>query len=170
MTADCSVVISTLQLVSKGVFTPYRHRAEEKLTSPPPPGALALDLCLAVLMGYLLVMATTAAAEVVHRYTAELDARDFSAARALLADDLRFDGPIDQFDRADDFIKTISGLYAMVSGVEHQAVLTEGDNVAWFYVLHTPVANAPVAEWHTVRNDKIVQIRAYFDARPFAQH
>ena len=103
-----------------------------------------------------------------HRYTAALDARDFSTARGLLADDLRFEGPIDRFERADDFINTISGLYGMVTGVEHQAIVAEGDDVAWFYVLNTPVANAPVAEWHTVRDGKIVQIHAYFDARPFA--
>ena len=108
------------------------------------------------------------AADVVRRYTEALDARDFSAARNFLADDLRFQGPIDQFERADDFVKTISGLYAMVQGVEHQAIIAEGENVGWFYVLRTPVANAPVAEWHKVHDGKIVRIRAYFDARPFA--
>jgi len=108
------------------------------------------------------------AADVVHRYTEALDARDFSTARTFLADDLRFEGPIDRFDRADEFINTISGLYGMVTGVEHQATVTEDENVAWFYILNTLVANAPVAEWHTVRDGKIVQIRAYFDARPFA--
>jgi hypothetical protein len=114
-------------------------------------------------------MATlTNAADVVHQYTRALDARDFSTARSLLADDLRFEGPIDTFERADDFIKSISGLYGMVTGVEHQTTVAEGENVAWFYVLNTPVANAPVAEWHIVREGKIVHIRAYFDARPFA--
>lgn len=111
---------------------------------------------------------TTSSTDVIRRYTQALEARDFSAARALLADDLHFEGPIDRFDRADDFIKTISELYGMVKGVDHQAFVAEGDNVAWFYVLNTPVANAPVAEWHTVRDGKIAQIRAYFDARPFA--
>jgi ketosteroid isomerase-like protein len=110
----------------------------------------------------------TTAADVVRQYTAALDARDFSAARKLLTDDLRFEGPIDRFERADDFIKTVSGLYGMVTGVDHQATVVEGENVAWFYVLNTPMANAPVAEWHTVRDGRIVQIRAYFDARPFA--
>jgi len=108
------------------------------------------------------------AADVVRRYTQALDARDFAAARDSLADNLRFEGPIDTFDRADDFVKSISGLYGMVQGVEHQALVADGENVAWFYVLNTPVANAPVAEWHTVRDGKITQIRAYFDARPFA--
>src|SRR5689334_21168995 len=98
------------------------------------------------------------AADVVRGYTSALDTRDFAAARSFLADDLRFEGPIDRFDRADEFIATISGLYGMVTSVEHQATLAEGDNVAWFYVLNTPVANAPIAEWHTVHDGKIVHI------------
>ena len=106
--------------------------------------------------------------DIVHRYADALEARDFAAARAFLADDLRFEGPIDRFNRADDYMKAISGLYGMVKGIDHQATVAEGDNVAVFYVLKTPVADAPVAEWYTVRSGKIVQLRAYFDARPFA--
>ncbi len=114
-------------------------------------------------------MAKTNATDVVDGYSRALGARDFSAARAFLADNLRFEGPIDRFDRADDYIKAITGLYGMVKGTEHQATITEGENVAVFYLLDTPVAKAPVAEWYTVRNGKIVQLRAYFDARPFAR-
>jgi ketosteroid isomerase-like protein len=111
---------------------------------------------------------TNTATDVVRQYSEALAARDFSAARALLADNLRFEGPIDQFDRADDYVKAISGLFAMVKGIEPQAIVADGENVAVFYVLQTVVANAPVAEWYTVREGKIVQLRAYFDARPFA--
>jgi limonene-1,2-epoxide hydrolase len=57
----------------------------------------------------------------------------------------------------------------MVKGIEHQAAIGEGDEVAVFYVLDTPVAKAPVAEWYTVAGGKIVRIRTYFDARPFAR-
>jgi ketosteroid isomerase-like protein len=111
---------------------------------------------------------TNTASEVVRQYSEALAARDFSAARALLADNLRFEGPIDQFDRADDYVKAISALFAMVKGIEPQATVADGENVAVFYVLQTVVANAPVAEWYTVREGKIVHLRAYFDARPFA--
>jgi hypothetical protein len=38
----------------------------------------------------------------------------------------------------------------MVKGIDHQATIAEGDEVAVFYVLDTPVAKAPVAEWYTV--------------------
>jgi hypothetical protein len=51
----------------------------------------------------------------------------------------------------------------------HQATIAEGDNVAVFYVLDTPVAKAPVAEWYTVAGGKIVRIRTCFDARLFAR-
>ena len=112
---------------------------------------------------------TVTASEIVHRYNHALEANDFSTARSFLADDLRFEGPIDRFDRADDFIKTISALHTqIVTGVEHQATIAEGEEVGLFYILNTRVANAPVAEWYTVHGGKIVQIRAYFDARPFA--
>ena len=112
-------------------------------------------------------MVETTAADVVDRYTRALGARDFPAARALLADDLRFEGPIDTSDRADDYLRSLSGLYGMVKGVEHQATIAQGDDVAVFYVLDTPVAKAPVAEWYTAQGGRIVRLRAYFDARPF---
>lgn len=109
------------------------------------------------------------AKDVVDSYNRALAARDFAAARRLMADDLQFEGPIDKFQRADDYLKPITGLYGMVKGVEHQATIGEGDEIAVFYLLDTPVAKAPVAEWYTVRGGKIVHLRAYFDARPFAQ-
>jgi len=107
--------------------------------------------------------------ETVEHFSRALAERDFKAARALLADDLRFEGPIDTFDRADDYVKAISQLFGMVKGVEHRATVAQGDHVALFYVLDTPIAKAPVAEWYTVRGGKIVELRAYFDARPFAR-
>ena len=58
----------------------------------------------------------------------------------------------------------------MVKGVDHQATIAEGDDVAVFYVLDTRVAKAPVAEWYTVGDGgKIARIRTYFDAGPFAR-
>jgi hypothetical protein len=107
------------------------------------------------------------AKEVVDSYNRALEARDFTAARGFLADDLRFEGPIDRFQKADDYIGAITRLYGMVKGVEHQATIVEGNDVAVFYVLDTPVAKAPVAEWYTVRAGKIAHLQTYFDARPF---
>ena len=118
---------------------------------------------------FALMKQQSTAKDVVDSYNRALASRDFAAARRLMADDLQFEGPIDKFQRADDYLKAITGLYGMVKGVEHQATIGEGDEVAVFYLLDTPVAKAPVAEWYTVRGGKIVHLRAYFDARPFAR-
>ena len=113
-------------------------------------------------------MVDMTAADVVESYSRALSARDFETARSLLADDLRFEGPIDTFDRADDYINAIKGLLSMARGFEHQAAIAQGDDVAVFYRLDTPVALAPVAEWYRIQGGKIKELRAYFDARPFA--
>jgi hypothetical protein len=86
----------------------------------------------------------------------------------LLADDLHFTGPIDEFHRADDYVVAIEQLHRIVRGIEHQATVVQGDDVVRFSLLDTTVARAPVAEWFTVRDGKIGTLRAYFDARPFA--
>jgi limonene-1,2-epoxide hydrolase len=56
--------------------------------------------------------------------------------------------------------------HALAEGLCEQGV--RQPRVAVFYRLDTPVALAPVAEWYRVRDGKIVELRAYFDARPFA--
>jgi limonene-1,2-epoxide hydrolase len=113
-------------------------------------------------------MANTNAKDIVDRFNKALQAKDFAAARRLLADDLRFEGPIDRFSRADDYVTAISRLYGMVRSVEHQSSIADGGDVAVFSILDTPVAKSPVAEWYTVQGGKITHLRAYFDARPFS--
>jgi limonene-1,2-epoxide hydrolase len=113
-------------------------------------------------------MTTTDAKHVVDQFNRALEGKNFATARGFLADDLRFEGPIDRFEKADDYIAAITQLYGMVKGVEHQKTIAEGDEVAVFYLLDTPVAKAPVAEWYTVRGGKIVHLRTYFDALPFS--
>jgi limonene-1,2-epoxide hydrolase len=114
-------------------------------------------------------MDDTSPTAVVEAWSKALSARNFERARSLLADDLRFEGPIDTFDRADDYITAIRNLMGMARGMEHQGLIAQGDEVAVFYRLDTPVAVAPVAEWYTVHDGKITHLRAYFDARPFAR-
>ena len=93
---------------------------------------------------------------------------DFAGARKLLADDLYFRGPIDEFHKADDWISALQQLGGIVKGADKEAVVVDGNEVAVFYTLRTVVADAPVAEWYTVHGETIRAVRAYFDARPFA--
>jgi ketosteroid isomerase-like protein len=110
-----------------------------------------------------------AAREVVERYHEAWTGKDFDTARALLHDDLSFHGPIDTFDRADDYVAALQRLAPMVQGVKVRRILSEDDDVVVLFELLTPMGPAPVAEWYRVRDGKIAAVDVYFDARPFAQ-
>ena len=95
---------------------------------------------------------------------------DFDSARALLHDDLSFEGPIDSFDNADAYIGALRGLSQIVKSAEEQKVFVDGNDVCVIYNLVTasPAGTAPTAEWYHLRNGKISSVRVFFDARPFA--
>ena len=110
------------------------------------------------------------AQETVWRYHEAFGQGDVKTARSLLADDLHFKGPIDEFHNADDYLASLGKLAQIVTGTDVQKVLANDEDVVTIYDLHTstPAGTSPVAEWARVRNGKIAEIRVYFDARPFA--
>ena len=110
---------------------------------------------------------TYTADAVVAQYFAAFRSGDFATARRLLKDDLSFNGPIDTFNNADDLIKSLSGLAPIVKGIQNEKVVADGDDVATFYDMLTPMGSARIAEWHHVRDGKIDAIKVYFDPRPF---
>src|SRR5262245_34791840 len=110
------------------------------------------------------------AAHVVERYQRAFGSGDAQTARSLLADDLHFKGPFEEFDSADAYMQSVARLAQIVTGTDVLKVLAEGDDVVTIYDLHTntPAGTSNVAEWATVKNGKIAEIRVFFDARPFA--
>src|SRR5437868_4093524 len=112
----------------------------------------------------------SAAADVVRRFQSAMSTRDTASARALLADDLHFKGPIDEFHRADDYIAALSRLATIVKGMENVRMFADGDRVAVFYdlVTNTPAGTSATAEIYTVSRGRITELQAIFDARPFA--
>ena len=110
------------------------------------------------------------AADVVGRYHEAFGKGDVQGARSLLADDLHFTGPIDEFHNADDYLASLGKLAQIVVGTDVKKVLSGDEDVVTIYDLHTntPAGTSAVAEWARVRDGKIVEIRVYFDARPFA--
>jgi ketosteroid isomerase-like protein len=94
---------------------------------------------------------------------------DFERARALVHDDLAFEGPIDSFDNADDYLASLQQLSHIVTGVEPQKVFADGDDVCVIYDLMTaPVPRSRTCEWYRVRDGKVGAVSVVFDARPFA--
>ena len=115
-------------------------------------------------------MPESTAAEIVERYNQAFARGDVATARSLLADDLHFTGPFEEFHNPDDYLASLARLAPIVTGTDVHKVLASGDDVVTIYDLHTstPAGTSPIAEWATVRNGKIAEIRVFFDARPFA--
>jgi len=110
------------------------------------------------------------AAEIVQQYHGAFGSGDSAKARSLLADDLRFEGPIEHFDSADDYMRSVSKLAQIVTGTDMKKIVEDGDDVVTIYDLHTntPAGTSHVAEWARVKGGKIAEMRVFFDARPFA--
>lgn len=109
------------------------------------------------------------ALEIVGRYKEAFGSGDVQTARSLLADDFHFEGPFENFDNPDAYLQSLARLAPIVEGVDVKKVLADGEDVVTIYDLRTNIAGTcPVSEWATVKNGKIAELRAYFDARPFA--
>lgn len=113
----------------------------------------------------------THAKEVVTKYQEALGMGDWKGARALLADPFEFQGPLDTFQKADDYIGALQRLYPMVEDVDVKRVFAEGDDVAVLCDLHfkPPLPTMYVVEWYRVHGDKISRVQVVFDPRPMTQ-
>jgi ketosteroid isomerase-like protein len=113
---------------------------------------------------------TDSSADVVARYHDALARRDFAAARSLLKDDLRFAGPFDTFETADDYLQALQRLFGMVTSIDVKHRSASGDQVVVIYEMmtSTPAGTQPVCEWFGIDGDRIAWVRAIFDTGPFA--
>jgi hypothetical protein len=91
---------------------------------------------------------------------------DMEAARIYLADDLDFQGSIDTFRRADDFIAALTMFQKMIRKINLiQSLFSERD-AALLYDCDTisPAGVIRTAEFFTIKDGKIKSIRLVFDA------
>ena len=112
----------------------------------------------------------TSALEVVESYRAALGRGDFGAARKLMHDDMTFQGPLDTFTTADQYLEASKRLASIIQRIDVKKTFADGDDVCVLYemVTNTPAGTAFIAEWYQVKEGKIAALRAVFDARPFA--
>jgi predicted SnoaL-like aldol condensation-catalyzing enzyme len=97
--------------------------------------------------------------------------KDIPAARRYLDDDLVFVGLFETYRGPDAYTTALAGLLGITERIEVKTIIAEGDQAAIFFELETraPVeATTLVAEWHRMKNGKIVWVRSAFDGRPFA--
>jgi SnoaL-like domain len=97
--------------------------------------------------------------------------RDMDTARSCLADDLDFQGPIDTFSSADEFIVALTPFAQMLTRVELLQRFDADDAAALLYdcVTESPAGTIRTAEFFGLRDDKIASIRLVFDATALRQ-
>jgi ketosteroid isomerase-like protein len=109
------------------------------------------------------------AARVAEEFFDAWTGKDFDGARALLHDDVSFEGPIDSFTDADTYLASLRQLSGIVTGADKLKVFADGDDVCVIYDLKTaPVPRSRTCEWYRVRDGRIASVSVVFDARPFA--
>ena len=109
------------------------------------------------------------AANVVTSYFDAWKADDFETMRSLVAEDVRFEGPLATLVGAEDYIKGIQRLSQVISEIVIRKTFVDGQDVLTWYDMHTTVASpVPVANWLHVEEGKITALRVAFDARELA--
>jgi hypothetical protein len=110
-------------------------------------------------------------ANVVRIYHDSWTQRDMTTARSCLSDDLDFQGPIDTFSSADDFIATLTGFAQMLTRVDLLQEFYTDEAAALLYdcVTDTPAGSIRTAEFFGLRDGKIASIRLVFDASELRQ-
>ncbi|MEV6412572.1 nuclear transport factor 2 family protein [Kribbella sp. NPDC051718] len=96
--------------------------------------------------------------------------QDFDQAMTYLADDLVCHAPAGRIEGAEAFRAFMEPFSQILVKAELLASYGDETTVLLMYGTSTrPVADAPGAELHTVRDGKITEIRIIFDRLPFEQ-
>ncbi len=91
---------------------------------------------------------------------------DMARARSCLADNLAFQGPIDRFGSADQFIPALGGFASMLERVDQLQEFYTDTGAALLYdcVTRSPAGTIRCAEFFELENGKIARIQLVFDA------
>src|SRR5258708_36071169 len=89
-------------------------------------------------------MTSASASEIIESYQAALGKGDFAAARKLMQDNMTFQGPLDTFNTADDYLESLKRLASIIQRIDLKKVFVDGDNVCVLYdmVTNTPAGTA----------------------------
>lgn len=104
--------------------------------------------------------------ELIEKYHRAWTGGDFATARACLVDDLDFQGSIDRFRSADEFVAALKGFHSMLRGVAMRQGFFDANGAALLYDCDTPTPAGVIrtAEFFSIRDGRIAAIRLVFDA------
>ena len=110
------------------------------------------------------------ASEIALKYFDHWSRKDYQGSARYLDENLSFQGPIDTFNNAQDYIKSIARLALIITEVRKKKTFVDEKDVCVLYdlVTNTPVGTVPCAEWIHADQGKVKSIQVFFDARPFA--
>jgi hypothetical protein len=110
------------------------------------------------------------AGKIVSDYRQALAKGDFDAAQKFMASDLFFQGPFDTFHSPAPYLESLKKLGHIVEWIEVRKVFSDGNDACVLYdlVTSTQAGTVLIVEWYHIKGDKIAEIRAVFDPRPFA--
>ena len=110
---------------------------------------------------------TDAPADVAASYFDAWKRGDFARLRAILADDVTFDGPLGHAANAEECIAGLRRMSEIVTDIVVRKTFIDGPDVLTWFDLHTATtAPLPTVNWRHVDNGKITAIRVTFDPRP----
>ena len=92
---------------------------------------------------------------------------DFTTLRAILADDVSFDGPLGHAGNAEECIAGLKRMSEIVTDIVIRKTFIGGPDVLTWFELHTTRTDPlPTVNWRHVEHGKITSIRVTFDPRP----
>ena len=108
------------------------------------------------------------AKELVMEYIAAVNRKDFKSARSYVSDNVSYMGPINEFHKAEPYLKYLEHLDIQL---HVKKVFADGDDVCEFHEVNVDTLPAPllVCMWFHVDDGKISSIRIVFDPRPYLQ-
>jgi hypothetical protein len=110
------------------------------------------------------------AGQTLEAFYAEVRRKDIAAARKYLDPNLTFVGLFETYRNAEQYLTALTGLLQIVVRLDVKTIIAQGEDAAVFFELETTApaaATTLVAEWHQIRNGKIVHVHSAFDGRPF---
>jgi hypothetical protein len=106
-------------------------------------------------------------ADVAGTYFDAWKAGDFTRLRAILADDVTFDGPLGHAANAEECIAGLKRMSETVTDIVIRKTFIDGADVLTWFDLHTArTGPLPTVNWRHVDDGKITSIRVAFDPRP----
>ena len=96
---------------------------------------------------------------------------DWGAARGCLADEMTYVGLFEIYAGGDAYLAAFQRFMKITRRLEMKVIVGQGEEAAIFYEWETAApaeGTTLIAEWHTIKNERIVRAQAAFDGRLFA--